>query len=120
MHNTVNILMLCLLSMNMSYASKEMSNKHFRIAAYEWEPYVSLDKAPNGTYELGGGVLVNFFKFMQRARNFTYTIVREPNGIWGNCVGKQNCTGMIGMVLRDEVDFALGSFPVNNFGLTSE
>lgn len=108
MHGTVNMLMFCILSMNSVHASREMSNKHFRIAAYEWEPYVSLNKAANGTVDVGGGVLVNFFKFMQGARNFTYTIVREPNGIWGNCVGRYNCTGMIGMVLRDEVDFALG------------
>ena len=67
-------------------------------------------ESPDGIVDVRGGVLANFFNFMQGARNFTYTIVREPDGIWGNCAGKHNCTGMIGMVLRDEVDFALGSF----------
>ena len=118
--HTVKFVMFWILFLYSTHALKEMSKKHFRIAAYDWEPYISLDTAPNGTYNLGGGVLVNFFKYMQEARNFTYTIVREPNGIWGNCFGRHNCTGMIGMVLRDEVDFALGSFPVFNFGLTPE
>ena len=45
MQDFINLLLLCLLlSMRSILATKEMSNKHFRIAAYEWEPYVSLDK----------------------------------------------------------------------------
>lgn len=66
-------------------------------------------ESPDGIVDVKGGVLVDFFKFMKAARNFTYTIVREPDGIWGNCEGKHNCTGMVGMVLRGEVDFALGN-----------
>ena len=109
MHGVVNLIMF-FLWMDATRASKEMSNKHFRVAAYEWWPYLSLDsESPDGTVEVSGGVLLNLINFMQGARNFTYTIVPEPNGIWGNCVGKDNCTGMIGMVLRDEVDFALGN-----------
>ena len=72
-------------------------------------------ESPDGIVDVKGGVLVDFFKFMKAARNFTYTIVREPDGIWGNCDGKHNCTGMVGMVLRGEVDFALGNFELTIF-----
>ena len=44
MQKFINQLLLCLLSVSSILAAKEMSNKHFRIAAYEWEPYVSLHK----------------------------------------------------------------------------
>ena len=58
MQDFINLLLLCtLLSMRSILATKEMSNKHFRIAAYEWEPYVSLHKGAfmyniNGEREL--------------------------------------------------------------------
>ena len=47
-------------------------------------------------------------KFMQRARNFTFEISRPSDGEWGGCDENNECTGMIGMVSRNEVDFALG------------
>ena len=45
---------------------------------------------------------------MQQAKNFTFTMVAEGNYEWGTCYGVNNCTGMVGMVTRKEVDFALG------------
>ena len=44
--------------------------------------------------------------------NFTYTLVRPPDGKWGVSDDSGNWNGMLGMVKRNEVDFALGPFGV--------
>ena len=54
------------------------------------------------------GALWDLLQFMQQAKNFTFTMVAEGNYEWGTCYGVNNCTGMVGMVTRKEVDFALG------------
>ena len=41
-------------------------------------------------------------------RNISFTLLEAPDRQWGNCYGKNNCTGMIGMVNRGEAHFALG------------
>ena len=46
---------------------------------------------------------------LQKATNCVFHIERPRDGLWGNCHSINNCTGMIGMVQRREVDFALGA-----------
>ena len=55
-----------------------------------------------------GGSLFELLKFMERARNVTFTIIRTSGGNWGHCFEKDNCTGMIGVVNRKEADLAIG------------
>ena len=48
---------------------------------------------------------------MKHARNISFTLVRSADGLWGGtCYSSNNCSGMIGMVNRKEVDLALGIF----------
>ena len=54
------------------------------------------------------GILWDLIEFIQKARNCTITIVSPPDGLWAYCYGHNNCTDMIGMVNRSEVDFTLG------------
>ena len=54
------------------------------------------------------GIVGELLNYIKQARNTTYTLVEEPNGVWGNCEHATNCSGMIGMVNRKEVDLALG------------
>ena len=54
------------------------------------------------------GMMWDMLMFMQKARNFTFTLLSEGDYAWGTCYATDNCTGMIGMVNRGEVDFALG------------
>ena len=54
------------------------------------------------------GVMYQLLLFMQKARNFTFKLVHEADYEWGSCHSIDNCTGMIGMVNRGEVDLALG------------
>ena len=95
---------------------KSLENKHLVIEGQYWFPYLFW-KCPdhridwwedcplNRTYD---GVMWHLLLFMQRARNFTFTLVHGPEYDWGTCFAINNCTGMIGMVNRREVDFALG------------
>ena len=107
----------CLCQPVMSKGAKEgLRNKHLVIAGEYWSPFLMYDSDENsnwtaieGTYS---GVMWDLLMFMQKARNFTFTIVGtyETYGTydWGSCHEVDNCTGMIGMVNRKEVDFAIG------------
>ena len=44
---------------------------------------------------------------MKKTRNLTITVV-TGDGTWGLCYNESSCSGMIGMVNRKEVDFAIG------------
>ena len=100
-----------------------LQNKHLKVAAFPWTPFFILycnenmilwaDDCPhkdNITYD---GVLWEFLNMVKLARNVTFSIMNPPTNTWGYCHTKNNCTGMIGMVNRKEVDFALGKFPVS-------
>ena len=100
-----------------------LQNKHLKVAAVPWSPFFILycsdnmiywaDDCPdqeNITYD---GVLWEFLNMIKLARNVTFSISSPPTRTWGYCHAMNNCTGMIGMVNRKEVDFALGEFPVS-------
>ena len=84
-----------------------MTNKHFKIAAIHRPPFLIAKTLPGGQNILSGqnGDAINFWQY---ARNFTYTLVKPKDGLYGACLGPNNCSGLIGMVQRKEVDFALG------------
>ena len=98
-------------------------NKHIKVAAEPWSPFIifycdekeikETDECPNKGNLTYGGALWELLKLVKQARNVTFSILRPPNKSgekWGYCHGINNCTGMIGMVNREEVDFALGIF----------
>ena len=96
-------------------------NKHLKVAADPWNPFIIFycnEKEMHYTDECSakgnltyGGALWDLLNLIKLARNVTFSIVRPPTHTWGYCYGVNNCTGMIGMVNRREVDFALGIFP---------
>ena len=92
--------------------NEELRDKHITIAAEFWEPYLAYDWHKNdmGDYIFSNyrGVMWELLLLMQRARNFTITVVHSSDGEWGVCHTINNCTGMFGMVYRREVDLALG------------
>ena len=100
-----------------------LQNKHLKVAAATLSPYFIFycneemilladdcsDKG-NITYD---GVLWEFLNMIKLARNVTFSISSPTTRTWGFCHAMNNCTGMIGMVNRKEVDFALGKLPVS-------
>ena len=100
-----------------SMKHESLRNKHLTIAAGYWYPYLmwacpegGLDwKADCPNNRKYSGMLWDMLMFMKKARNFTFTLLSEGDYGWGTCYTTDNCTGMIGMVNRGEVDFALGT-----------
>ena len=88
--------------------SHELSNRHLKIAYSPWPPFIMVEKDARGGGWRCTGIVGELLNYIKQARNTTYTLVEEPNGVWGNCEHATNCTGMIGMVNRKEVDMALG------------
>ena len=85
-----------------------MHNKHFKIGVIPRPPVIIIRKDRNGK-DIIGGLLGKIFVYLKDARNITFNVVIPDDGLWGNCYGINNCTGMIGLVNRKEVDFAIGN-----------
>ena len=98
-------------------STMDLTNKHLKVAVSYWKPFLMWD-CPGGTnYEWEedcpgnrtyAGVMWDFLLFVKQARNVTFTLVHEPEYIWGYCSEVNNCSGMVGMVNKNEVDFGLG------------
>ena len=95
----------------------DLTNKHLRVAVSYWKPFLMWNCPGSTNYEWDedcpgnrtyDGVMWDFLLFMKRARNVTFTLVHEPEYIWGYCSEVNNCSGMVGMVNKNEVDFGLG------------
>ena len=92
-------------------SSKEqmtMHNKQFKIGAMHFPPLIVIRKDKNGQ-DIIGGLLGKFLAYLKGARNCTFKVVTSHDGLGDFCYGKNNCTGMIGLVNRSEVDFAIGN-----------
>ena len=88
-----------------------LANQNLVIVAEEWIPYWTIHETPDGGEEYGG-VLYELLLFMQRARNFNFTVVRSPDGSWGDggCASANESVGMMGLAARKEVDLAIGRY----------
>ena len=96
-----------------------LQNKHLKVAAVHFSPNFifycnekemkNADDCPDKDNMTYGGALWELLKMVKLARNVTFSILVEPTQTWGYCHSMNNCTGMIGMVNRREVDFALGT-----------
>ena len=88
-----------------------LANRNLVVVAEEWSPYWTIRTTPDGGEEYGG-VLHELLLFMQQARNFNFTVVRSPDGSWGDggCTSPDETVGMMGMAARKEVDLAIGRY----------
>ena len=91
-------------------SQSSMTNKHLKVGAHPWPPLLDIRKSEGGTTVIGP--IGDYLRFIMDARNCTYEIVTPSDGKWGNCNGADNCTGVIGLVARLEVDFAINPFTV--------
>lgn len=101
---------------------KGLANAHLRIVEMPWKPYFVWKcpddlvwsaewqkDCPDGGEKIYGGTWWELLLFMQHAINFTFTFVKPTEVLWGGtCYNAKNCTGIIGMLSRDEADFAIG------------
>ena len=98
-----------------------MANKHLKVAAVPWGPYLVwkcpgdadwsddyFEECLNGEERLYKGVLWDILGFVQRATNCKFSFDTTHQDWYGSCHLSDNCTGMIGQANRGEVDFSLG------------
>ena len=90
-----------------SMTQMSLSNKHLKMGAVPFPPFLVKDKDKNGS-ESYSGLLWDLVEYIQKARNCSLAVVTPTDGLWGDCYGSNNCTGMIGLVNRSQVDFAIG------------
>ena len=104
------IFTLCLA--NSAYSIPEVNqglrNKHLIIEGEYWYPFLYFDRDEDGKTINHKGIMWDLLLFMQKAKNFSFTFISEVDNMWGQCHSMNASTGMIGMVTRKEVDFALG------------
>ena len=96
-----------------------LQDMHLKVAAVHYHPNIifycnekEMDRAddcPDKDKMTYGGALWEFLNMVKAARNVTFSILTPPTRTFGSCYSMNNCTGMIGMVNRREVDFALGT-----------
>nr|XP_053632773.1 glutamate receptor-like [Cherax quadricarinatus] len=56
------------------------------------------------------GPVPELVSYLAKALNFSYTYVRPPDGFFGTSLGNGSWSGMVGMVMREEVVIASGPF----------
>ena len=84
-----------------------LDGRNLIIAAEHWPPYFMI--SGDTEHRLFSGFMTLVLAYLQTSLNFTSTIVRPPDGNWGAFdAGSGRWGGMVGMVNRNEVDFALG------------
>ena len=109
----MTITVVCCGTLALAKTDKEgLRNKHLIVAGDWWEPFLWYDWGAYSnatTVDKAEGIMWDLLMFMQKARNFTFTLVKPSAYEWGECYAIDNCTGLLGMVNRREVDFALGN-----------
>ena len=87
-----------------------LNGKNLKLAAQHWPPFFIIYEHPQYPgYFMYYGVMEQLLEELRVSLNFTTTVVRPPDELWGNYDPEtKNWSGMLGMVHRKEVDFALG------------
>ena len=98
--------LVALLWFGVNGAKHDFNGRNLRMAAELWDPWF-LISGESGT-EKYSGIMPKILEYLQASLNFSITLVRPPDGSWGAVDDKGNWGGMVGMVKRNEVDFALG------------
>ncbi|KAK8377518.1 hypothetical protein O3P69_013863 [Scylla paramamosain] len=86
-----------------------------RLTAEEFPPHVVMQyrAAPGGGTKLVfSGAMMSVLEVLAQSLNFSYALVRPPDGSFGTRLANGTATGMVGMVGRKEVDLGLGPFGI--------
>ncbi|XP_068201596.1 glutamate receptor ionotropic, delta-2-like [Palaemon carinicauda] len=91
-----------------------MNGRKLTIAANNALPYLGLgERNPDGTYEPYSGLDLSILNTLGASMNFTYRVVRPPDGQWGYPEADGSISGMIGMAARREVHMAITGIAIN-------
>ena len=57
---------------------------------------------------LPGSIMLEVIEYLQKSFNFTWELRRPPDQGWGHSYENGSWSGMIGMLLANEIDIAVG------------
>ena len=84
----------------------DFNGMRFRMAAETWKPFLIVSEESDR--DRFTGVMAKILDYLQISLNFSTSLARPPDGAWGALDDEGHWSGMVGMVKRNEVDFALG------------
>ena len=85
-----------------------LEGMHLRVAAEHWDPFFIIPEG-EGASVAYSGLMEKVLNYLRLSLNFSTNVMRPPDRSWGVLdeeVGRWG--GMIGMVHRNEGDFAVG------------
>ena len=96
------------------YRHKKCSlcNRHLVLSGEQWKPFMDFDE---NSVLLKGSIMRHVIEYLQKSLNFTWELRRPPDAGWGHDYGNGTWSGMIGMLMANEIDIAVGEFIVLNF-----
>ena len=87
-------------------AQISLNGKILQMAADHWDPwFITPEVSGLPSYS---GVMWKILDYLEDSMNFSTVITRSADGSWGSPDENGVWGGMVGMVKRNEVDFALG------------
>ncbi|CAG5132019.1 unnamed protein product, partial [Candidula unifasciata] len=91
-------------------AFKDFGGRKLLVGSIEAAPFVIKRKTENRTeFE---GFCINILRELANKLNFTYEIIEAPDKMAGAKDGNGSWTGVVGMVLRGEVEFGIGPLSI--------
>ncbi|XP_076365826.1 glutamate receptor ionotropic, kainate glr-3-like [Tachypleus tridentatus] len=96
----------------MSVSFQTRNSTFLHVAVDEWFPFVKVTRDGHNEISINGPMKF-VLQDLTRSLNFSYTLMSPDDHQWGVQLSNGKWTGMIGMVHRGEVDFALGPFAIN-------
>ena len=77
---------------------------HFNCATLPSRPYIT-DMVPTGpdTFKMYG-MFAEVFNNLQEVMNFTYTLIKPPDGQWGAIQPDGSWSGMVGLLQTGVID----------------
>ncbi|XP_076330897.1 putative glutamate receptor [Tachypleus tridentatus] len=84
---------------------------HLRIAVEQWEPWIYVNETSKYDVTIDGPMAI-VLKLLATSMNFTYNLKTPPDHEWGILANKR-WTGMMGMLIQNEADVALGPFALS-------
>ena len=85
--------------------SCSLCHRHLVLAGDQWKPFMDFDE---DSVLLPGSIMLQVIEYLQKSLNFTWELRRPPDQVWGHKYENGSWSGMIGMLLANEIDFAVG------------
>ena len=83
-----------------------------RVAVLEKNGLFEVQKDEDGVLVINGGLDAEYIKTLSTSLRFKLDVVLTADGEWGRELSNGSWTGLVGMVLRNESDIALGGIAV--------